>query len=109
MALCRDSNTSLLGSHAGWSKFYPKGKAKRPQGEKGPKDDKSSGDANDLGQALTKGVGGQLLLFGAALTLAFSLMNMGRSDAQVRSTKLTSSLPGTAGTPFLMQFPESWR
>ena len=69
---------------AGWSKFYPKGKGKRPETPKGAKDDKAASDSKNIGEALGKNGIGQAFLFAAAMTLAFSLVSMGRSDAQVR-------------------------
>ena len=73
----------------GWSKFYPKGKGKRPETPKGAKDDKAAGETKNIGEALGKNGIGQAFLFAAAMTLAFSLVSMGRSDAQVQHCILT--------------------
>ena len=69
-------------SHAGWSKFYPKGKGRRPETPKGAKDDKAAAEPKNLSEAFGKNGIGQAFLFAAAMTLAFSLVSMGRSDAQ---------------------------
>ena len=79
--VCRQSSAAFI---VGWGKFYPKGKASRPENPKLPKDDKV-GDSADL-----TGLGGTLstLLFTIALFGAFALMNLGRSDAQVSFSTL---------------------
>lgn len=78
---------------AGWGKFYPKGKSARPGNPKGPKDDKigDSVDGVSLGGPL------QTLLIPAAIFAVFSLMNLGRSDAQVPS--LPTPLPACLLAP----------
>ena len=64
----------------GWGKFYPKGKPKRPEGGKLPKEaGKGEGGTETAGGIAA---GGPVLLISTAVAI-YLFFNIGRSDAQV--------------------------
>lgn len=74
------TNTDKSTFTTGWGKFYPKGKPKRPEGAKLPKEaGKGEGGTEAAGGIAA---GGPVLLISTAVAI-YLFFNIGRSDAQV--------------------------